>query len=340
MPRPGRRNRAAIIAVASLTVMAGGIGASGAGFTSETAVPGNAVTAAQIPSGPLAVEEVTAGSVELSWPAVPADGADVEYILTRTGPSDDPDADPVQVYSGTETSALDLGQIPVPDLDAGLVQLSAASHAVAVDSKGDVWAWGVSTSGRLGLGPDQGDTNAPMPVTQLPDGGMSQVSAGGTFTLAIASDGSLWSWGSNVSGALGVGDDVSRSSVPLPAEHAGPPLAQVSAGNGHALAVDTEGTVWAWGSNLYGQLGLGEDSAWAEFQPASIAALSDVEVTQISAGVLHSLAVDSDGQVWAWGLNDWGDWATTGTTLGSRCRSMGCRTRSCRSRPATGSRLR
>jgi len=94
---------------------------------------------------------------------------------------------------------------------------------------------------------------------------------------------------------------------------AGVTIVQIEAGLSHSLALMSDGTVWAWGANNYGQLGNG--STAASVPPVQVSNLSDV--IAVSAGTSHSMAVKSDGTVWAWGLNTngrLGDGTTTQRT--------------------------
>jgi len=76
----------------------------------------------------------------------------------------------------------------------------------------------------------------------------------------------------------------------------------ISAGNHHSLAVKSDGSLWAWGKNHFGQLGDGTTSE--RHSPVKIG--SDNDWVMVSAGGFHSLAVKSDGSLWAWGRNSYG----------------------------------
>lgn len=181
-------------------------------------------------------------------------------------------------------------------LDAGVY------HSVALTSDGTPWAWGYNTYGQLGDGTTANRTT-PVPVTGL--SGVTNLSAGGYHSLAVASDGSVWAWGHNASGELGDGTTTDSS---VPVQVAGLSTAtDVDGGSHHSLALDAGGTVWSWGTNGAGQLGDGTTTA--RTTPVQVLNLTDV--TAIAAGGMsglagHSLALRSDGTVWAWGNNNKG----------------------------------
>ena len=170
---------------------------------------------------------------------------------------------------------------------------SAGSGSVAV-------AWGANRFGQLGDGSFTG-SNVPVNVTMPPGVSFSQVSAGYAFTLALASDGSVWAWGWNAYGQLGNGSAAS-STTPTPVQMpVGVVFTAVSAGWFHTLALAPNGKVWAWGDNGYGQLGDG--TLTDRRSPVKVSSPKGVRFTQVSAGVYHNLALRSDGTAWAWGSN-------------------------------------
>ena len=126
------------------------------------------------------------------------------------------------------------------------------------------------------------------------------VSAGYSHTLAVKNDGSLWSWGENHYGQLGNGTTVHMSIPNSIPEKIMNDVISVSAGQRYSLAINTDGSLWAWGLNSHGQLGDG--TITDRHVPVKIMD----NVVFISAGYRadHTLAVKTDGSLWAWGRND------------------------------------
>ena len=205
----------------------------------------------------------------------------------------------------------------------------SGNFSLAVGSDGNAYAWGYNAFGQLGDGTSSYRTTPVMvrkPDTKtypdLPeDFTYVQVSAGRYHSLAVGSDGYAYAWGNNGNGQLG-NTTTDSSSVPVrvrdPASPAnkskGLKAAQVSAGSWHSLALGSDGYAYAWGNNWSGQLGnntsgLNTDSSVPVRvrDPASPANKSKgLKVTQVSAGLFHSLALGSDGYAYAWGDNYYG----------------------------------
>jgi len=196
----------------------------------------------------------------------------------------------------------------VEDLDGVKVIRIAVGHyhSLALDEDGIVWAWGQNWYGQLGDG-TKTDRVLPKELTGLV--GVSALSGGHNHSLALGEDGTVRAWGSNQYGQLGygtsercsVGDvDVPCSSTPQPVTMSD--VVAVDAGGQHSMALREGGEVWAWGFNGNGQLGNG--TYVDQTAPVSITLPLDLAsngVESISAGALHTLAVDNDGQAWAWG---------------------------------------
>jgi alpha-tubulin suppressor-like RCC1 family protein len=191
-------------------------------------------------------------------------------------------------------------------LDGRLVQANAVALA---------WSWGCNGSGQLG---DGATTNRSSPVSVI--GGFTdwcQVSAGQNHSLGVRTNGTVWSWGNNVSGRLGDGTTVNKSS-PVLVVGGFTDWYQVSAGGYHSLGVRVPGySAWAWGCNGSGQLGDG--TTVDKSSPASV--ISGFTYTywyQVSAGANHSLGIaytfECGAGVWSWGNNSSGQLGDGTTT--------------------------
>ena len=198
---------------------------------------------------------------------------------------------------------------------SGVVEIAAGiAFSLARKSDGTVWAWGNDTSGQLGDGYSY-NHSTPVQIEGL--SGVKGIAAGGHpkyfrvdgsvqdddgFGLALMNDGSVWAWGVNSFGQLGDGTQKSYPSLPAPVKGLSG-VAAVAAGNSHSLALKSDGTVWAWGWNGYGQLGDGTLEIRAT--PVRSAGLSGVTAVAASQG--HSLALTGSGVAWAWGSNFFGE---------------------------------
>ncbi|MDZ7816963.1 MAG: hypothetical protein U5N86_13545 [Planctomycetota bacterium] len=139
----------------------------------------------------------------------------------------------------------------------------------------------------------------------------SRISVGIHHTLCLDKDGSLWAWGSNSSGQIGNGEKASGELLPVPMrkpEGMGN-VVTISAGGSHNIALCEDGSLWAWGSNSFGQIGNGKggEKDSKEFLPVPVRKPEGMgNVLAISAGSGHNLALCGDGSLWAWGWNDYG----------------------------------
>jgi alpha-tubulin suppressor-like RCC1 family protein len=189
--------------------------------------------------------------------------------------------------------------IQVPGL-TGIVAVAAGDrHSLALKNDGTVWSWGFNSSGQLGDGTNTGRTS-PVQVIQLT--GVVGISAGASFSVALKSDGTVWAWGVNNAGQLGDGTNTGRLS---PVQVAGLTNVQsITAGpSTHTLALKSDGTVWGWGYNGYGELGDGGTGV-----RNNIVRVSDlISIIAIATVDDHSLAVKSDGTVFSWGYNGNGE---------------------------------
>jgi alpha-tubulin suppressor-like RCC1 family protein len=188
-----------------------------------------------------------------------------------------------------------------------LYTLSAGSggpnaHSAAIKTDGTLWVWGPGGSGRLG---NAVTTNISFPVTTFSGGtNWKQVSTGFLHTAAIKTDGTLWTWGSGNSGRLGNAQELTVYSTPVTTFAGGTNWKQVSAGSLHTSAIKTDGTLWVWGFNGYGQLGI-DIASQSRSTPVTTFA-GGTNWKQVSCGYRHVAAIKTDGTLWVWGNQQYG----------------------------------
>jgi alpha-tubulin suppressor-like RCC1 family protein len=180
--------------------------------------------------------------------------------------------------------------------------LRAAQQAApgpSVNNK--LYMWGVNNEGNLGLNdtttrsePTQVGSLATWQKVLVP----SQAFSGSSFTIALKSDGTLWGWGSNNQGVLMTAISVSGSTSSPVQLGSDTDWASFAVGPLYVLAVKTNGTLWGWGSNEYGQLGRGADKT-NKSSPVQVGSLSNWAQVSIGAGEVGAgYAVKTNGTLW------------------------------------------
>jgi alpha-tubulin suppressor-like RCC1 family protein len=183
-------------------------------------------------------------------------------------------------------------------LDTWEVLSSQTSYysGMSITSDGLLWTWGRNQYGQLGLG-NTTNYSSPVQVGAL----KTWSKLGGSFTYysvaAIKKDGTLWTWGRNTGGTLGLGDGTPRSSpVQVGALTT---WSFATTGTNSMVAIKTDGTLWSWGRNNNGQLGLGNTTEYAS--PKQVGSLTTW--ASVSAGGSFCVAIKTDGTIWSWGYN-------------------------------------
>ncbi len=212
-------------------------------------------------------------------------------------------------------------KVPVKILDNIKYVQVGGQHSMAIDRNGNLWAWGNNSHGQICTG-THGDCLRPTKVMS----GVSHVSGGGDETLVVCRDGSLWlmapgiaqprklmdgvrkastqnninmvlrndgtllTWGTNRNGQLGDGTTEYRYD-PSEARQIMSGVSDICAGNRHAMAIKTDGSLWAWGWNEYGQLGNGTKS------DSHIPVKVDDGVRSVACGYMISLWITTDGEL-------------------------------------------
>ena len=190
-------------------------------------------------------------------------------------------------------------------------QLSIAGyHAAAIKTDGTLWSWGWNFYGQLGINIVSAAGKGNSVPVQILGGGTNwkQVSAGPGLghTAAIKTGGTLWLWGLNSYGALGLNDTTNRSS-PTQVTGGGTNWKTVNAGYARTAAIKTDGTLWLWGLNSFGQLGI--NSTANTSTPVQVTG-GGTNWKQVSCGYHHTIAIKTDGTLWTWGGNNYGQLAT------------------------------
>jgi len=211
-----------------------------------------------------------------------------------------------------------------------------------------VLAWGRNAKGELG---NNSTTNSPLPVfvqtgvsTASRLTGVVQIEAGEESVFALTSDGSVWSWGDDVSNSE-LGRTVANNSlyaqkvVKLDGT-ALTGIVSIAAGDRHCLAIDSKGNVWAWGANWMGQRGGADNTStsfigsnqsyaslvlagpnWISVNPGSVNLGDNDPIVSIAAGQAYSIVSTKSGKVWSFGMN--GYYNETGTAITNGCLGIG-----------------
>jgi len=216
---------------------------------------------------------------------------------------------PVQVSSFKDVKAVAVG----------------SGYTVALKNDGTLWTWGYNGFGQLGDGTTN-NRSYPVQVKNADNSPFKDVKAvavGYTYTLALKTDGTLWAWGWNASGQLGdgtsgMGGTTADKRYPVQVKNADSTpftdVKSVAAGNSYTVALKNDGTLWAWGDNGFGQLGLGDTAD--RYSPVRLGEAADL--VGVYGGFYFSTALRRSGMLWTWGQNDDGQLGN-GTPTGTNC---------------------
>lgn len=259
----------------------------------------------------------TAVDSDLKWLSVTAGSVDTCAISTN---------DALWCWGGNGDGQLGTGDLRSSDLPLRVNgddwdSVSAGGlHTCGIETDGSLWCWGDNTFGQLGIGSSGGPQASPSPVD--PQHQWLLVSAGGEHTCAVMDShgresfsspfpfGSLWCWGDNVDGELGVGN-FNDSASPDQVGSAGDWLT-VSAGGFHTCGIHRprsapgravgSGVLDCWGYDLHGQLGLGTQTT--ETSPYQV---GSARWDTVTAGNLHTCGTQAKSDtIWCWGWGRFG----------------------------------
>ena len=238
-------------------------------------------------------------------------GFNTTYVITSDGTLYGWGANEyAQLGDGTTTHSSE----PVKIMDNVADVAAGTGHVLAVTTDGSVYAWGSNEANAVGEGYGDVDSDTEDPVkcqsspVKIMDNARS-VSAGNQTSYVVTSDNVLYVWGLDQYYQLGMEPDSEETTKYYTAAYVKEPtkllddVAEVSAGRHmSALALTTDGTVYAWGNNVSGAVGCGEDEQSEDsFVKEPVAVLDGCAA--IASGNGHSLAIKKNGDLYAWGSN-------------------------------------
>jgi hypothetical protein len=210
--------------------------------------------------------------------------------------------------------------VGLPGQNGTVTQIAAgANHSLALTSSGQLYAFGYNFSGELGVATNSGTpTPTPTPtLVALPGqiGAVTQIAAGTTHSLVLTSSGELYAFGDNRYGELGVATNNGTNNanptptlVGLPGQIGA--VTQIAAGTTDSLVLTSSDQLYAFGRNIYGELGSATNNGTnnANPTPTLVGLPGEIgTVTEISAGGTHSLVLTSSGQLYSFGRNTFGE---------------------------------
>jgi len=311
---------AVVLSGLSLPVAAVGAGPASAVATSptplvQTSFVWGADTSGQVGNGQTepavtATSQLTAGGVVFS--AFAAGGLDTVGLST---------AGNLYAWGANTFGQLGNGTAGTPSSVAAPVAAPAgvtftaiaagSAHDLALSSTGTVYAWGANRFGQLGTG-SLTDTSLPTAVAAPAGVTFTAIAAGGFDSYAISTTGAVYAWGANFYGQLGNGTTTASDSPVEVDTPAGLAFSDVATGGGHALAIASDGSVYAWGDNLAGQLGDGTNVDRPT--PVAVDLPAGTVASQVAAGSADSIIVTTASRVLAWGSGLFGELGNGGTT--------------------------
>jgi alpha-tubulin suppressor-like RCC1 family protein len=188
-------------------------------------------------------------------------------------------------------------------------------HTCGIQRNHTLWCWGLNADGELGIGGSAfQDQSLPRQVSSPSRSGWTRVAAGSFFTCATRKTQTLWCWGDNLSGALGIGSDALEF-LSLPQQVTTPPRARwasVTTGWQHACGIRRGGTLWCWGDNFAGELGIGNTAN--QDLPQQVTSPARTGWASVVPGANSTCALRANWNLWCWGDNNFGQLGIGGTT--------------------------
>ena len=194
---------------------------------------------------------------------------------------------------------------PNPDITT-MIQFGGASdwkkvkrsynHFVGIKQNGTLWSWGVNYSGQLGLG---NNTNTSVPTQIGSSSDWEDISIEEGLTYALKSNGTLWACGENGYGQLGDGTTIDKNSLIQVAAGSLWERISTSSFGESVVGIKTDGTLWGWGRNIYGNLGFGNTVSVST--PVQVG--SDTDWKDVGANGVYTIGLKTNGSLYSWGEN-------------------------------------
>ena len=277
----------------------GGVGNnSTANVSSPIQIPGNWASVSQAGTGRLRIGTKSDGTL-WSW------GYNTHGQLgqNESYPVRNAYSSPIQIGAGTDWSN------EFEAVGQGM------RHLGAVKTDGTLWTWGHNSSGQLGMNTVQpGNNGQSSPVQVGTDATWSAFAGGDATSIALKTDGTMWTWGGNDYGNLGHNNTTKYSS---PKQIPGT-WSKIN-GVGNLSAIDSSGALFTWGYNQnYGQLGHNNKTTYSS--PRQVPGTWK-QISNSAPGTV--VAVRTDGTLWSWGRNDYGNLGQNNTTEYSSPKQIG-----------------
>ncbi len=226
------------------------------------------------------------GTIIINNGALYANSASVSLVLAAY------DANGVAAMGLSNDSGSTWSTLPLVSQMTWILSSDDGQKNVYVKYQDNAGLWSAGTAASITL-----DTTPPAGIIY------TKIAAGRDHVLGLKSDGTLWAWGGNAGGQLGDGTMISRT-FPVQVGTASDWIS-IAAGNYTSYAIDSNGSLWAWGDNAFGQLG--NNKITDSLIPVNVInANPDTTWVAVAGGANFALAIKSDGSLWAWGDNAYG----------------------------------
>ncbi|XP_058017506.1 protein RCC2 [Ahaetulla prasina] len=202
-----------------------------------------------------------------------------------------------------------------------------AAHSLFITVEGKLWSWGRNDKGQLGHG-DTKRVDAPKPIEVLSSETVVSAACGRNHTLALTDNGSVFAFGENKMGQLGLGNQTDAVPSPTQIMYNGQPITKVACGAEFSMIMDCKGNLYSFGCPEYGQLGHNSDGKFiaraqrieydCELVPRRVAIflektkdgqilpVPNIVVRDVACGANHTLILDSQKRVFSWGFGGYG----------------------------------